>query len=169
MKRTLMIIVACLSIGLLMLFPSCEDNQQESSFNFIFKYGVTARNVLNTFQGTFTKDMVLDPAITTELTLTEMEMDSIYQKMEEIEFFSYHDEFEVEVPESEVIGMITPYSTYYFEVEYASGTKEVKWEDKITNTDEKADKLRELIDLIINIIELKPEYQNLPTPSGGYM
>ena len=169
MNRILIIILACLSIGLLMLFPSCQDNQQESSFNFIFKYGVTARNVLDTFQGTFTKDMILDPSITTELILTDAEMDSIYQKMVEIDFFSYPDEFEVDVSGSELIGIVTPYSTYYFEVEYASGTKELKWEDEITNTDEEADKLRELIDLIINIIESKAEYQALPTPSGGYM
>jgi hypothetical protein len=96
-------------------------------------------------------------------------MDSIYQKMVEIDFSSYPDEFEVDVPEDELVGIITPHSTYIFEVEDKSGTKELNWEDKITNTDEKADKLRELIDLIINIIESKAEYQDLPTPTGGYM
>jgi hypothetical protein len=169
MKKTLIITVFVILAGLIMLFPSCEENQQESSFDFIFKYGVTARNILDTFQGTFTKDMVMDPSITTELTLTEAEMDSIYQKMVEIDFFSYPDEFEVDVPEDEPVGIITPHSTYIFEVEDKSGTKELNWEDKITNTDEKADKLRELIDLIINIIESKAEYQDLPTPTGGYM
>lgn len=148
----------------------CEEAESESSgFNLEFRYGVTAGNILNTFEGTYTKDMVLDPAVTTNLRLTETEMDSIYQKMVEIDFFRYPDVFKVDVHESEVIGIITPYSTYYFEVEYPSGTKELKWEDEITNTDEKADKLRELIELIINIIESKAEYQVLPAPSGGYL
>ncbi len=41
-------------------------------------------------------------------------------------------------------------------------------EDKITNKDEKAEKLRGLIKCIEDIIKAKKEYQNLPPPRGGY-
>ncbi len=61
---------------------------RESNFNLIFKYGIFAKNELNTFDGTYTKDMVQDPSITVELSLSEEELDSIYEKMAECRFSS---------------------------------------------------------------------------------
>jgi hypothetical protein len=127
-----------------------------------------AMNEIDTFHDKFTKDMITDPPITINLSLTEEEMDKIYQKMVEIDFFSYPEEFKVEIM-GDIIGTVTPYSSYYFTVEKGSITKELRWEDEITNPDVKADRLRELINLIINIIASKPEYKALPEPSGGYL
>jgi hypothetical protein len=138
-------------------------------FNFIFKYGVTGITALDTYRGTYTKDMVKDPSVTVNLTLTPAEMDSIYQKMVEIDFFKYPDEFSVTVPEGERRAEVTPYSTYYFQVTYGEKTKEVLWHDKLANPDDMADKLRGLIKLILNIIESKEEYKQLPTANGGYI
>ncbi|MBN1692680.1 MAG: hypothetical protein JW845_03895 [Dehalococcoidales bacterium] len=166
MKKVLLIML----LSVLLILAGCTgDDTQEEDFNFLFRYGVTGGNILNTFQGTFTKDMVMDPAITIDFTLTPEEMDSIYQKMLEIDFFDYPDEFEVTVPEGELINLVTPYATYYFKVQHSGGVKELTWEDEIVNPDEKADKLKELIHLIRDIIELKPEYLVLPEPSGGYL
>ena len=141
----------------------------EANFNLIFKYGVMARNELNTFQGTCTKDMVSDPSITVNLSLSKEELDRIYQKMVEIDFFDYPDEFSVSVPPGQSVGMVTPHSSYYFKVEYDTRVKELWWEDKIINENEKAGNLRELIKLIKDIIEAKEQYQKLPEPTSGYM
>jgi hypothetical protein len=148
----------------------CETPPAEvSSFNLIFKYGVTARNELNTFEGTYTKDMVMDPSITVELSLTEAELDRIYQKMAEIDFFDYPEEFSVPVEEGGLVTMVTPYSSYYFKVEYDSTLKELRWEDEIMNPNDEANKLRELISLIRDIIESKEEYKELPAPTSVYL
>ena len=143
----------------------------QSDFSLIFQYGVGAKNELNTFEGTYTRDMVMDPSITVNLSLTEEELDRIYQKMVEIDFFDYPDRFSVSVLPSESVGMVTPYSSYYFKVEYDSGIKEVWWDAEIINIheNEKADRLRGLIKLITDIIEAKEEYQRLPEPTSGYM
>jgi hypothetical protein len=169
MKKAL-VLIACLILSSMFLSATgCEkQSSKESEFNFIFKYGVGARNVLDTFNDTFTKDMVLAPSISIDLALNAAEMESIYQKMVEINFFNYPEEFKV-TPEGDLIGTVTPYSSYYFKVEYKSGIKELKWEDEITNPNEQADKLRELINLIKNIIESREEYKELPEPSGGYL
>ena len=139
-------------------------------FNLIFKYGYgfPNKNVLNTFEGTYTKDMIVDPSITVNMSLSEEEMDRIYQKMLEIDFFDYPDEFSVSVPAGELVTMEDPYMGYYFKVEYNTKIKELWWEDNITNKDEKADKLRALIQRIRNIIEAKEEYYKLPAPRGAY-
>ena len=141
----------------------------QSDFNLIFKYGVGAKNELNTFEGTYTRDMISDPSITVPLSLTEEEQDRIYKKMVEIDFFDYPEEFSVSITAGERVGIVTPHSSYYFEVEYDSKIKTLWWEDNIINEDEKADKLRELIQLIKDIIESKDEYQKLPEPKSGYM
>jgi hypothetical protein len=170
MKKALLLIACLILSSMFLSATSCEkQSSKESEFNFIFKYGVMARNELNTYKGTYAKDMVIGLPVTIELPLTAEEMDSIYQKMVEIDFFNYPDEFTVTVPQGENIGMVTPHTSYYFKVEYESGIKELKWEDKITNPDEKADRLRGLINFIRNIIESKGEYKNLPEPKSGYL
>ena len=144
----------------------------ESNFNLIFRYGIMAGNTLNTFEGTYTKDMVRDPSITVPLALTEEEMDRIYQKMVEIDFFNYPDNFSISVPPGVPTGLRTPYPSYYFRVEYNSTTKELWWDDEIVCKDfqdEKADQLRELIELIRDIIESKEEYKELPEPRSAYL
>ena len=141
----------------------------DESFNLIFRFGVTAGNVLDTYQDKFTKDMIEDPPITIDLRLTETEMDRIYQKMVEIDFFNYPERFMITLPPGESTSIIIPFSIYYFKVEKGSQIKILQWDDRITNPDEKADNLRELIDLIKNIIAWKDEYRKLPPPKGGYL
>lgn len=145
----------------------------KSNFNFIFKYGVNARNMLNTFEKTYRKDMIVDPFITIELSLYNEELDSIYQKMIEIDFFNYPDTFSIYLP-GKGYYIHTPYYSYYFKVECDSIIKELWWEDKFNyydknSKDEKSDKLKDLIKYIINIIESKREYKALPKPRGGYL
>ena len=167
MKKALLIILS----GMFLFIAGCVEatTTREGDFNFIFRYGVTAKNEIDTFHDKFTKDMVNAPSITINLSLTKEDMDSIYQKMVEIDFFNYPEEFKVTVPEGELTRLVTPYSSYYFSVEKGAIFKELKWEDEIMNQDEKADRLRELTSLIRDIIESRPEYQVLPEPSGGYL
>jgi hypothetical protein len=94
----LLVITGC--AGIVTGQEATGETPQKSGFNFIFKYGVTGRNTLDTFQGTFTKDMIMDAAITIDLTLTAEEMDSVYQKMLGIDLFSYPDKFSVHVADN---------------------------------------------------------------------
>jgi len=145
-----------------------DNITRESNFNLIFRYGIMSGNTLDTFQGTYIKDMVRDPSIRIDLALTKEEMDRIYEKMVEIDFFNYPDRFSVSVPPGVPTGIRTPYSSYYFKVEYNSKIKELWWNDEIVKEDEKADRLRELISFIRDIVESKEEYQKLPEPTSAY-
>jgi hypothetical protein len=141
----------------------------ESDFNFIFKYSVQAGNELNTFKGTYTRDMVRGFDVTTRLTLTKDELDQIHQKMIDIDLFNYPDTFKVGPTADGMITMETPYDSYYFKVQAGNETKELSWDAENINPNPQADKLRELIKLIIGIIQSKPAYKALPEPRGGYM
>ena len=169
-KKGRLILASLASVALLLGTIGCgAPTPGDSNFNLIFKYGVGATNELNTFNGTFTKDMIMEPSIKVKLSLSEEELDSIYQKMVEIDFFNYPDRFSVTVPPGESIIMVTPYESYYFKVRYDSRVKELWWEDEIKNENIEADRLRELIELIWSIIQSKEEYKKLPPPKGGYL
>ena len=165
--KVLMIFVLVV-IGCGIFKPQQTTGTTDADFNLIFKYGVGARNELNTFEETFTKDMVIDPPITVAFSLTKKESDEIYQKMTEINFFDYPDTFSVFM-DSEEIGFFSPYPTYYFKVEYNLNIKELLWRDNMMTEDEKAMRLREFINFIRNIIESKEEYKELPPAQGGYL
>lgn len=177
-RKTLIYGMICITIlitigfiGVLgeMITHQKQVNQpKKSDFKFYFVYGVGA-NILDTFNGTFTKDMVMDPPITVNLSLSEEAMKNIYQKMLDINFFNYPEVFSIPIKEGEAIGMVTPYSSYYFLVNYNGQIKRLSWQDSITNENEQATKLHELINLIINYIESTLQYQSLPPPNGGYI
>ena len=170
MRRVSLILLA-LTLGLMGCnapLPTASGPTQ-SDFNFIFRYGVGAKNELNTFSGKYTRDMIQDPSITVNLSLSKEELDRIYQKMIEIDFFNYPNEFSISVPPGELTTAVTPYNSYYFKVEHDSRIKEVRWDAEIINKNDKADKLRELIQLITDIIQSKEEYKKLPAPTGGYL
>ena len=133
-----------------------------SDFNLLFKYGygTVNKNELNTFNGTYTK------AITVEFRLTDEDMERIYQKMVEIEFFCYPDEFVIPVPDGEIVSGVSNHLQYYFRVECDNKVKIVQWKDNILNKYEDADKLRWLAGLIIDLIESKDEYWDLPSRKG---
>ena len=163
-------IVSLIFVALIFGLMGCNaPPPPQTGFNLIFKYGVGAKNELNAFEGSYTRDMVQDPSITVNLSLSQEELDMIYQKMVEIDFFDYPDKFSVPIPPDGMVTSVTPYSSYYFKVEYDSKVKELRWEAEIINKNEEADKLRELIKLIRDIVESREEYKKLPTPTGGYL
>jgi hypothetical protein len=132
-----------------------------ANFNFIFK---DDGYELDTFTGIFSKFIYLGqgPPAVTNLVLTPDEMQTIYRKMIDIDFFTYPDYFKVEIPEGSPTGMVTPADTFYFKVKYNSTFKELHWTDSITNPDLRAENLRSLIKLIRDTFMSKDEYKQLP-------
>ena len=161
-----------MQILILALFLSaCSDSRvapESRDLNFKFGYGVGAKNVLNTFEDTFTKDLILDGTTTVSFFLSDEELHQIRNKIDEIAFFSYPDTF-VAVTADSISRYVDPYATYDFEVKKDSTIKHVAWKDAIINQNTQALKLRELISLIRTVIESKPEYSKLPAAKGGYL
>lgn len=168
----------CLGLALAFILSgltSCSGTSDEARTSpsargisaLVFAYGVGAHNVLDTKAGTFTADMILASPITVPMRLTNSEMTRIAQKMEEIDFFSYPASYIT--PEDGGDGWVTPCNTYLFRVTKGQGTKVVEWEDAVVNDNTGAANLRELADLIREIIQAKPVYKSLPEPEGAYL
>jgi hypothetical protein len=165
MKNKLLVgigIVAVLVIMGFMVFdkPTPPPETPSADFNFVFRYGVGAKNELNTFSGTYTKDMVMDPSITTSLVLSESERATIYQKINEIGLLKNDI-----VPNKGNI-YVTPCSNYSLKVRADNVEKEISWDDCRGEINEK---LQELTDHIISVIQSNEAYKNLPAAKGGYM
>lgn len=156
---------------LALLSLSCSDSglsPESRDFNLKLRYGIAARNELNTFQNTYTKDLILDGTITARFVLSDADLDQIKDKMIEIDFFSYPEVFTA-VRTDTMVASFEPHATYDFEVKYNSSIKRLHWDDGIITSDQKATRLRELIRFIQSIIEAKPEYRQLPPVRGGYL
>jgi hypothetical protein len=165
MKTSLFIMI------LAFIVLSCTDSgtsPEDRDFNVKLRYGIGARNELNTFQNTYTKDLILDGTIIAPFLLSDEELHQIRNKMDEIGFISYPDTF-VAVTTDTISQWIEPHATYDFKVKLNSSVKYLYWNDAIINQNAQAIKLRELTRLIRTIIESKPEYSRLPPARGGYM
>ena len=128
--------------------------------NLIFRYGVGAKNELNTFDQTYTKDMVMDPSVTIKFKLTDNEFAGIYQKINDLKLLEKNEE------PAEGNMFVEPCSSYYLKVQIDSTQKELSWDNcrgKISDT------LEQFTNYIISVIESKREYKKLPTPKGGYL
>ena len=137
--------------------------QPEANFAFLFAFGTCSTDVLDTFEQTYSREIKPGDSVTIPIALTDAQMASIYQKMVEINFFDYPEVFEIPVKEGETYGMVTPAPSYRFTVRLGEVTKTVTWTDEIVEpTSPEADALRELIQLLLQVIESHPEIQRLP-------
>ena len=139
--------------------PETPPGDTTTDFNLIFKYGISGKNELNTFNQTYTKDMIMDTPITVEFKLSESELTDIYQKINDFGIFNDKELIEENVA-------VTPCSSYYLKVQINSEQKELFWDNCRGRVN---DELQQFTDYIIQVIESKDEYKELPDAKGGYL
>ncbi len=131
-----------------------EDN------GFIFKYGVGAKNVLNTFDGSFTKDLISNGTITVPLKLTVQELSTVCDQLKAINIMNYPDTFDE--------GYTIPHITYDLTIRIDGKTKRITWDDGGLSKSKEAQRLKELINSTRKMVENKEEYKKLPPATGFY-
>ena len=130
--------------------------ESPTNLNLLFKY---EGNILDTFNGTYTKNMVMEKPIKINLKLSQNELKSIYQKITELDLFNKR-------PVNIISNMmITPCSGFYLKTEINSIQKEISWNNCNGKINEE---FEQFTNYIIKIINSKTEYQNLPEVKGGY-
>ena len=156
------VILLVLLVGGILAGVSLQRAFSQSSFNIIFRFGHEGKNILNTFNGTFTKDMGLDPSITTNLVLTQDEMNRIHSMMETVKFFS--------ISRSDLIRTMNTYPIRGYSLSFQNSTltKELSWELGENLNLTSGVRLQNLVELIIGIVQSHQEYKMLPEANGGY-
>lgn len=164
MKRiNVVLVIALVSI-------SCNDSGTDPvarHFNMSLKYGVDARNELNTFTDSFTKDLILDGIATTKLVLSPEELDTLEARFLAIDIFSYPDTFVAQ--HGDTVRAVTPYMTYVLKLTRDERQKALYWEDALISSDPRATALRSVFAFVRTLVQGRPEYQSLPPVRGGYL
>jgi hypothetical protein len=166
-QKHLLLVMLLLS-GLLII-AGCSKTIIEPDPQFLkirFYYGFG--NVLNTFEQTYTKDLVLDGYITVDFWLTEAEQESISNKLHVVDFFNFPDTLIYQIDPDSIMVRIEPEPGWQFlRVADENKDKIVYWRYPLPEGNEFVPRLIELKNLIIDIIESKPEYADLPAAKGG--
>lgn len=141
-----------------------EPDPQLLTIHFYCVFG----NVLDTFEQTYTKDLVMDGYITVDFWLTEIEQERVKNKVNQVDFFSFPDTLIQQIGSDSIMVSIHPDPGWKFlRVSDETRDKIIYWRYLLPEGNEFVPRLVELKNLIIGIIEAKPEYQALPLPRGG--
>ncbi|MEN0642690.1 hypothetical protein MKY91_05895 [Alkalicoccobacillus gibsonii] len=152
----------CLPLLILFIVSGCNQSlpkQMPDDFAFSLKYGVMLANELNIYEHTFTKDLVADGKAETEMILTDEEFSQIYDLFREVDVFKVskgsgppcmepYEKYELKMTMNEQDYDLSWNTSCHFQ-------KQLKWETVLN-------------EIRINIIQTKPEYQQLPEANGGY-
>jgi hypothetical protein len=154
-------------------YPPALPEQMPDDFGFIAEWGVARMNSLDTFEGTFTKDLVTGspPTATTKLLLTSEEKGELYQALRALEPWSYPSRFEppyADVTAPDVDQAVTPAIKYHLYLAGARMEKDIWWTDDNWSTTASAAALRAWFRQVMALVESRPEYKAMPEARGGY-
>jgi hypothetical protein len=167
-KLTAIVAVLCFSVTIVLAYAMLMNSlpkydSSKNAVNIIFRYGVGAKNELNTLKGTYTKDLVMDGRATTSMVLSQEELKSIQTELTETGFFSIPENFP-----SNPSMTVDPQTDYCIIAQEGNQTKEVNWCNNSLMETNIQNNLTQLVTYLRSMIEQKPEYKSLPAPSGGY-
>ncbi|MDQ0208401.1 putative periplasmic lipoprotein [Alkalicoccobacillus murimartini] len=150
-----------------LVLSGCESSSQDSlpkqkpnDFAFSLKYGVRMGNELNTFDHTYTKDLINDGSATTIMELSDEELDAIYELFQSADLFHLPTE----------IGSLCsqPYEKYDLTMIADGEEHNIEWNTSCDT--EKLNKWNDTMNHLHNkIIYPRDEYQELPETNGGYL
>ncbi len=152
---------------------SALPEQMPADFAFTAAYGFYAKNVLDTFTGTFTKDIIAPPKPNPTITfrLSAEEMARLYQALVQIGILSYPSVFTPDAEQEAKTGVhhfVDPHPTYSLRVRAVGQERSVLWEDQGLSSAPKAAALRNWFNMLQRMIEARPEYKAMPPTEGGY-
>ncbi len=129
-------------------------------FNFSLQYGFEAKNELNTFDSTYTKDLIETGEIMTEFKLTSGELEALYDEMVHAEILT--------TPNNVSDPCVAPHETNKMSLLLDGETYDFDW---VTSECPKAadQKLKQFTDFLHHeIVTNRTEYKELPDVVGGY-
>src|SRR3989304_5400296 len=84
----LIILISTILVGLFLYSVTQVSDTMPEDFNIYYSYGVGEKNLLDTKNNLYVKDMIYDPSINFTVTLSKDEKQEIYNSIRENDFFS---------------------------------------------------------------------------------
>ncbi|MBD7971002.1 hypothetical protein [Paenibacillus gallinarum] len=135
-----------------------------TDFNFMvsFGYGEVTKNVIDTYTGTVTKDLITQGSATANIIFTTDELREIYDKMKTIDIMGPKKSSKEE-------GCFkTPSNEDKWKITVDGETKIFSWTDQNCRMTEDANQLLELRIYIQQMAQESEAYKSLPEAEGGY-
>ncbi len=145
--------------------PADYDRYPRASFAFILDDG--NGNLVDTFTGRVSKDLVGTPDTTIALTLTASEMDTIYRAVIAMRLFEFTEPY----PAFRSGATMVPATHVRLMVRAGGAKRELTWSSGMVSDGPPSNdwkRIYALVKLIRRTVAAHPEYQNLPKPNGYY-
>lgn len=138
--------------------------EMPTDFNFMvsFGYGEVTKNVIDTYVGTVTKDLIIKGSATAKIIFTTEELRDIYDKMKTIDIMGPKE------LSKKGVCFKTPSNEDLWKVTVGGETKTFSWTDQNCGITEDANQLLELRIYIQCMVEGLEAYKTLPEAEGGY-
>jgi len=145
-----------------------------SDFNFSISYGyLEAKNRIDTYNGTFTKDLIMDGTKTVNFTIPSAEMEKIYTAFKEYRI----SELPEDINSNVIIGSLSvirePEYRYSLTYTCNNETKSVvcndggPW-DAYKGAPDTRNRLVNFVNTVCDYIYNTDIYKNMPSANGGY-
>ena len=164
--------ILCTLLISLWVMTGCSHNSEETEmplemptdFNFMvsFGYGDVTKNVIDTYMGTVTKDLIIKGSETANIIFTTDELREIYDKMKAIDIMGPKE------LSKEGSCFKTPSNEDKWKITVDGETKTFSWTDQNCGMTEDANQLLELRIYIQHMVEGTEAYKSLPEAEGGY-
>jgi hypothetical protein len=147
------------------LSSSQASNRDE--FNFKLNFSTFGKEQIDTYKGTYTKDLVLNGTKTINFKLPDNVKNEIYKLMMDINIMSFPDTLKAD-------GMaVTPSCDYKLTVTIKGKTKSIEWKEGFytfmtENLPKENVNFLKLVKYIGDYIHSTEEYKNMPEANGGY-
>ncbi|HEY9061756.1 MAG TPA: hypothetical protein VIO64_14780 [Pseudobacteroides sp.] len=138
-------------------------------FNFKLNFNTNGKYQIDTYKGTFTKDLVKDGTKTIEFKLPDNIKKSIYDLMRDIDIMSFPTKLDLEGTG------IMPSCDYKLTVTIGSKSRTIEWSNglypEVNNIDLSIHNKNflKLVKYISDYIYSTDEYKNMPEANGAYL
>lgn len=164
MKRLILCCTLLFSLSACGLESNTMPETMPDDFDFFIRYGFQAKNEINTYDGTFTKDLIKDGTMTVDMILTDEELQWIYSKMRSINIAATKN---LEPKSTDCY--LEPASSYILDITMNGENVSLIFNTRHCDLTRDMKQLITLVnDIHSQIIAEKDEYKQLPEPRGGY-
>ncbi len=160
-------VVALFNFLILPLFLACDlgDVQKPDPQFLRVQLNHGFRDVVNTFDGTLTKDLVLDGTRTVPFWFTTAEQHLIISELQRAGFYELPDT----IPQIPDVRISPNPGPQLLRVQADQGQKTVVWLLPPDQTNGNGEAIQQLASVIMAIVEAKPEFKQLPPARGAYL
>ncbi|QKS69877.1 hypothetical protein FLK61_24125 [Paenalkalicoccus suaedae] len=154
-------------IAVILVLTACGSTTEDAlpedmpdDFAFALSYGLGGVSEINTYDDTYTKDLIVDGTTTTDFVLSDEELRTIYQAVLENDVLALPDE-------GDGLSCMEPHHKYNLQMTANGEDYSLIWDSScpttaVSNWDDT------MLEIHQNMIQPRDEYQELPAATGGY-